>query len=660
MCYPRIATLTLLLSISAVAAAAPLPATEYTGPSKFDNLVISPGGTLLAVTQREGEKQLLTIVEFPSMKSRRSIGFDKNIDIDEIEWVDEKHLLIQPARRDASLEIYKVSTGEIMRVDVDTGKTEMVYNWLIQLMQRSTPRTGRRETPRLPAQILDARTGDSSEVLIQTVGGIMGEGDTNGVYRMNVQTGALKQVASSPLRSARFVEGAGHGISLVYGQRDNRDLVTYHLEDMPAPGRSVRDWQEKVVTGPKSQEFYPVAWTGRDELYYVLDNRDAPTLGVFEWDARTNAQKLLYRNPEADMHLAARDPGGKAWLFRGDDGYPVYWYPDPEHPLARLHRTLAQQMQHYVINVTSSTDDLSVAVVRISSGARPPTFLVVDVRTGKPLQVMPTRPALKDSDMAPVSAVEFVARDGLRIGGYLTTPLVAGKPGRNLPMVVMIHGGPYGIADDFGYDFKRQLFASRGYAVLQVNFRGSGDRGRVFEQAGYREWGRAMQDDVTDAVRSAIKDGVADAARICIYGGSYGAYSALMGVVREPDLFKCAIGMSGVYDLPLMFGKGDIRMMQSGRAYLDEALGNDTQDLKSRSPVYYAKDIKAKVMLLHGLNDQRAPFAHAEKMRKALIEAGNPPEWVADSGEAHGIFEESNRAEAYTKILDFLERNIGH
>jgi dipeptidyl aminopeptidase/acylaminoacyl peptidase len=234
-----------------------------------------------------------------------------------------------------------------------------------------------------------------------------------------------------------------------------------------------------------------------------------------------------------------------------------------------------------------------------------------------------------------------------------------GTDGKKLPMIVLVHGGPHGVHDEYGFDYEAQLFASRGYAVLQVNYRGSGGRGHAYQSAGYGKWGREMQDDVTDAVRWAIQDGVADAKRICIYGGSYGAYAALAGVFREPDLFRCAVGMAGVYDLPLMFERGDIQTIERGLKYLRLAVGTDTEELKRRSPVYNADRIRVPVLLLHGKEDERAPYEHAKRLREALTKAGNPPEWSSKWGEFHGYFDEENRREAYQLILDFFARHLG-
>jgi dipeptidyl aminopeptidase/acylaminoacyl peptidase len=169
-----------------------------------------------------------------------------------------------------------------------------------------------------------------------------------------------------------------------------------------------------------------------------------------------------------------------------------------------------------------------------------------------------------------------------------------------------------------------------------------------------------MQDDVTDVVHWAIEQGTADPARLCIYGASYGAFAALSGVYRDPDLYKCAIGMSGVYDLPLLFEKGDIQTRESGMRYLKETLGTNMDDLRRRSPVYNADKIKAAVMLIHGKEDRRAPFEHAKRMRDALRKAGNKAVWISEMGEEHGIVNQNNRADVYSAMLEFLKKNLGN
>ena len=254
--------------------------------------------------------------------------------------------------------------------------------------------------------------------------------------------------------------------------------------------------------------------------------------------------------------------------------------------------------------------------------------------------------------------IKLKSRDGLDLSGYLTRPL-GQEQGKNLPLVVYVHGGPFGVRDYWGYDPTVQMLASRGYAVLQVNFRGSGGYGHAFEVAGYRQWGGTMQDDVTDATKWAIEQGIADAKRICIYGGSYGGYAALMGAAREPDLYRCAIGDAGVYDLRLMLTRGDIQDTTYGVNYIKEAIGDDTSLLAARSPITHIDKIKASLMLIVGGQDKRVPPIHGESVRAALGKRGIKHEWLYQRTEAHGFYDEKNIEDMYVRILAFLDASIG-
>jgi dipeptidyl aminopeptidase/acylaminoacyl peptidase len=242
--------------------------------------------------------------------------------------------------------------------------------------------------------------------------------------------------------------------------------------------------------------------------------------------------------------------------------------------------------------------------------------------------------------------------------GYLTRPL-GKEDAKDLPLVVLVHGGPYGVWDAWEFDTDAQLLASRGYGVLQVNFRGSGGYGREFKRAGYHEWGGKMQDDITDATRWAVDQGIADARRVCIFGGSYGGYAALEGAVREPDLYRCAIGYVGIYDLRAWVGHSDVSKSDSGANYIDSHIGSDPTDLWDRSPLAHADRIKAKVLLIVGGADERVPKAQGERMRAALIKNKNEPEWVYERVEGHGFYEEGHVAELYRTLLAFLDKHIG-
>ncbi len=204
-----------------------------------------------------------------------------------------------------------------------------------------------------------------------------------------------------------------------------------------------------------------------------------------------------------------------------------------------------------------------------------------------------------------------------------------------------------------------QALATRGYAVLQVNYRGSGGYGYEFETAGWREWGGKMQDDVSDATRWAIAQGIADPRRICIFGASYGGYAALEGAVKEPDLYQCAIGYVGIYDLPLMYRRGDIPQSTYGESYLKRVLGTDMQALAQRSPINQLDRLKAKVMLIVGGQDERVPPIQGRHLHDALLKRHIAHAWIDKPGEMHGFYDEKDVAALYDQIVQFLGANIG-
>lgn len=639
----------LVLCCPTVVLAALPPVTSFTNVAKFESMKISPNGTYLALTRRTTEHEVMTVLRLQDMKLSTQAHFGDLIDIASFEWASDSRLLISPARRFPGLIAYKAPTGEIIGFDADGKRAELLFGPLAGKMQTGT-RIEQRQSVYAAAEVIDTLPADPDEVLIQTYGyGV--EGEFNVVYRMNVRSGKLKKVAASPVRNGTFLTDFEHRVALVSGEdRAGNDQVFYR-------GPDSNEWKLLASSAMNKGYLWPVAPSGQKGGFFVFDDRDAPTRGVFVWTPETGAQRLLFRHPDVDVGLEGVDPAGKPWGFWYVDHFPGYWYPEPEHPLARVHQWLRTKFPNHEVDITSQTDDLTLAVARVTEPRTPPVFFVVDVSHHKLTHQLPSRPDLKPEDLAAMEAIEFSARDGMKIRGYLTTP--NGPRTKQLPMIVMVHGGPHGVWDSFGFDFEAQLLASRGYAVLQVNYRGSGGRGRVFEGAGYGRWGREMQDDITDGVRWVIGDGVADPKRICIYGGSYGAYAALTGAFREPDMFRCAVGMAGVYDLPLLFEKGDVQKIERGVNYLKLAVGTDMEELKRRSPVYNADKIRAAVLLLHGKIDERAPFEHAKRMREALEKAGNPPEWSTEWGEGHGFFDEANRAAAYELMLKFFAKHLG-
>jgi dipeptidyl aminopeptidase/acylaminoacyl peptidase len=636
-----------LMALSNTAHAAP-PVSAFTNFSQIESLKVSPGGKYLALTKHTEDYELMTVLTYPDAKVSMSAPFGDQLEIDHFEWVSDSRLLIQPARRFVGYTAYKAPTGEIIGLDINNGKSDLLFSY-----RKGTEYTDSVFKPRTVgntyAEIVDLTPDDPDTVLIQTRA-YDREGTSSSLQRMNVKSGRLARIAGSPVQNADYITSTKHEPLFVNGLTEKGEFQSYLFN--PAD----RTWKLLSSKNRTEGTIWPFRETSNPNEFLAIDSLTTPRSSVIAWNPTTDERRVLFQSDFGDVNPAGVDANGRVWIYSYDDHTPKYWYPDPEHPLARAHRALSEGFKDANVTFTSHTNDMSLVVAQINAPRIPPTFYLIDVKTPRILQRLPGRPDLKSEDLSPTDPIELTVRDGMKIRGFLTTP--KGSTGKSMPMIVVVHGGPHGPYDRYGFDPEVQLFASRGYAVLQVNFRGSGGRGREFERSGFGKWGREMQNDITDAVKWSIAAGLADRNRICIYGASYGAYAALTGVYREPDMFKCAIGMAGVYDLPLMFEKGDIKDLDRGVRYLKEAVGTDENDMRQRSPVYNADKIKAAVMLIHGRDDERAPFEHALRMRAALQKAGQQPEWISEGRERHGIFNEASRAEVYEQMLAFFAKHL--
>ena len=642
-------TALLLLLASGLAAAQPSVETFVRHPA-FDDMKISPGGTFLAYTHQEGDEEFLIVSRVSDFEVVARVGLGWDSDIKDFEWASDDRILFQPGRSFGGQLDYKRSTGEILGVDADGDHFTNLFGY--QAGSGGLP-TGSRITGREPIEaagrIVHLTPRDPDRVIIQSVGyGV--EGEFNSAWSMDVHTGRLRTLARSPIPNGYFVADRDQEIPFVMGANQDNVLELYRWVD--------DDWELLVTDDDEARWVQPFAPYVGDGRWLVTDLGPARTWGVSIWNPDTGQKESLFHHPDADVSQLYFDDEWKLWAVEYDVHFPEVFYPDELHPLAVLHRQLRERFGSSAnVRILDETTDLSRVIVYVSGPQNPGEFLLMDTATQEFLLSMPRYPDLPVETLTRMEPIELAVRDGMTIRGYLSVPLNAET--KRLPMVVVAHGGPHGIADYWDFNFENQLLTSRGYAVLQVNFRGSGGRGQAFLEAGHGEWGGKMQDDVTDATRWAIEQGIADPERICIYGASYGAYAALAGAFREPELYRCAIGMSGVYDLNLMFERGDIADAERGLSYVREAIGEDPVLLESRSPVANAAAIRANVMLIHGRQDNRAPIEHAERMRDALEKAGRDVVWLTEVGEAHGIMSDANRVRVYEDMLAFLEENIG-
>ena len=410
--------------------------------------------------------------------------------------------------------------------------------------------------------------------------------------------------------------------------------------------------------------FTPVAMDSDGSLL-VLSNIATGLHELRRFDPATGAPgELLVAHPQADIvsddiiyEAGQLAPVGVH--IEGDIPQTV-WFDEKRDAIQQtIDKSLPTQV--------NSLQFLANGKVLVASRAPndPGTYYMFDPKARTLTEWSRDRSWLSVNELATTMIVRYKARDGLEIPAYLTLP--RGREAKNLPLLVWVHGGPHA-RDEWGYDPTVQFLANRGYAVFQVNYRGSTGFGDKFMSAGYKQWGRAMQDDLTDGVQALIAQGRVDPKRVCIGGGSYGGYAALMGVIREPDMFRCAIDYVGVTDLTWMVELPETDYNWRVDRNVDDALkrriGNpddpvERKVMDANSPRLLASKVKAPVLLVYGTDDVRVPLRHGTAMRDALQTAGAKFEWKTYTGEGHGVYNTKNGADLLRLMESFLNRHIG-
>jgi dipeptidyl aminopeptidase/acylaminoacyl peptidase len=314
------------------------------------------------------------------------------------------------------------------------------------------------------------------------------------------------------------------------------------------------------------------------------------------------------------------------------------------------HKVLARAFPGRIVDIRESSRSGDRLLVEASSPSSPPVYYLVDNRTHKADIVAEGYPTLANVKLGEVRAITYTARDGTEIPAYLTLP--PGVAPQNLPLVVLPHGGPQA-RDYLEFDWWAQFLASRGYAVLKPQFRGSSGFGDAFQKAGYHQWGGLMQDDVSDGVAAMISQGLVDPKRVCIVGASYGGYVALAGAAFTPTLYKCAVSINGVSDLPEMLAYSDKRGGGGIAYYWRDHIGSPYDPaVRAKSPVHAAANVNIPILLMHAADDTVVPFRQSEDMAHALSKAGKSVTLVPLPGEDHLL----SRSESRTQMLKVLEQ----
>ena len=622
-----------MLSCSALA----ISVEDLSKHREYYDVKISPDGKHLAVLVNDEGRKTLTFLDTESFEVTYTLKGGERDQAGDYFWVNDERVIVQVEQVRGALE-QPLSYGEIFGVNYDGRKRKMIFGYRSKAGVVLAGHAG---------FLLDNLKDDDKHILIRKQLMERRSDTRPSVVKLNVYNGKEKRVKKAPIAYSQFLvdnQGAPRFVAGV--DKDYNTKLFY------SKGKN-QDWQP---FGEEFEgEFFPIRFTQDNQGVYALKSVDGKPKGLYKYDLNSGKESLLYQSEVADPTYPISSSLNGVYGLRMDEDYPTYLFIEPDLQEAKLHKALVGAFNGDSVAITSMTRDNRLAVVHVSGDKNPGEFYLFDTEKMSAKFLLSSAKWIDKKQLAATEPFRIKTPDGLVLNGLLTLPV--GKT-ENLPTVVLPHGGPHA-RDYWGYNSQVQLLASAGYAVVQVNFRGSTGYGKSFEEEGYGHWGTKIQDDILLATKYAIQQGVADKDRVCIFGASFGGYSALQSAIRKPDAFKCAIGYVGVYDLEMLYTEGDIKGHNWGDAYLDETLGKDKAELIAQSPVHNLDKLKAPVLIIHGEDDQRAHFEHALALKEAMDKKGHPYEWLVKDKEGHGFYKEENIIEANKTILNFLDKHIG-
>lgn len=471
-----------------------------------------------------------------------------------------------------------------------------------------------------------------------------------GLYRLDVGSGRRISVERWDDHATGYLVDARSG--KIYGRtlESGRDEV---IEIKTPEGEYRRVGQFPAADVPWS--FVGLLPGEKSAILEVRSAQEHDRGALYAFDLNTLRRgNLLYEPSEGEITDLARGPDGRIVGVGREAEKQVFEWFDPTW--AKLYASLKATLPGKQIVILDSTDDVRFHVVHAASDRDPGTYYLFDAATPTLTVLGRVNSLIDPEQMAPREPIMFKARDGLELHGYLTRPRDAA--GRKTPLIIVPHGGPFGIRDSWDFDPEAQFFANRGYAVLQVNYRGSGGYGAKFQEAGKRQWGRAMQDDLTDAVKWAVETGVTAADQVGIYGGSYGGYAVLAGLTFTPELYRCGANYVGVSDLRLLREPTGERTSVGHDVWIDEWLGNSAEDLAERSPIRHIANIRVPSLHAYGENDPRVDIGHWKLLERELKKHGKPYTYIRERDEGHGFEDEKSRIKFYAALEAFFAEHL--
>jgi dipeptidyl aminopeptidase/acylaminoacyl peptidase len=571
----------------------------------------------------------------------------------------------EPYQSRMNIMVRPVAGGEATRITSITDRDIASYGWkgddrvfffkdsagnenfhLYVVDKAGTKMTDLTPMPKVRVDLVDELLDSPTDVLVQ-----MNRRDSTlfDVYRVNVVTGDTTMIARNPGNITGWLADH-HG-------RIRVALTTDGVNGTVLFRPTEADTFRVIARTTFKDTFNPLFFTFDDQALYASSNLGRDKTAIVLFDPSTGREReVLFEHPEVDVDgLEYSRKRHVLTTISYVDWKRQRKFVDPA--TQALYTSLQRRLPGKEVFVTAMNRDEDVMVVRTLNDRSLGSYYLYE-RAGDRLTKLADRnPWLAENQLAPMKPVSYKSRDGLTIHGYLTLPL--GVAPKNLPVVVNPHGGPWA-RDEWGFNPEIQFLANRGYAVLQVNFRGSTGYGRKFFESSFKQWGRAMQDDVSDGVKWLIAQGIADSSRVAIYGGSYGGYATLAGLTFSPELYAAGVDYVGVSNL-FTFMK---TIPPYWKPFLDqfyEMVGNPERDsvaMAAASPVFHVDRIRAPLLVAQGAKDPRVNINESNQIVDALRKRGIDVQYIVKENEGHGFHNEENRFEFYEAMESFLAKHV--
>jgi dipeptidyl aminopeptidase/acylaminoacyl peptidase len=631
------------------ARAADIPVSVFFKRAEYGRMSLSPDGKKLAAVAPINGRGNLVVIALDKRTAIPITTFD-DVDVSDFVWLTNDRLYLTVANlEDAS---GSISLRGAYAVDADGKNTRNLMR-----SRDSGPRTARFS--------LLSRTYDGSGDVIAVMTGR--SRSSTDVFRFNTATGVAKLLTfDNPGNVSRWVVDRNLSVRIALRTEPRKDadsprqLSMWHRENDDKP------WERIWIGERESESIVPLAFDYDNKTLYVSSNLGRDLRAIYKYDiANKKLGEEIFSHSLIDVSDGLIFSSHKKALIGiryEAEKSSVKWF---DESAAALQREIDKALPVTINRIYDADENARNVLINAYSDTDAGTYYLFDTEKRSLEAVAKQRPWLPPALMGERRFVQYTSRDGKKIPAWLTLPRESS--GKNLPLVVHIHGGPrvrgyYGA--QWGRNADAQFFASRGYAVLEPEPRGSTGFGRNHSSAGNKQWGLAMQDDITDGALHLVKEGIVDKDRMCLYGGSYGGYATLQGLVKDPDLWKCGHATVAVTDLELLQSitySDTARLSDYFETDFKRLVGDkdaDREQFTKTSPAKNADKIKAPVMITMGVEDQRVPLAHGEAMRSALERAGKKFEYKAYQGEAHGFNKMENLIDLYTRTERFFAEHL--